>query len=495
MRRIARAVGGFTAAVAIAAGMVPVASAESLGQRRIEWGPCPESAHTECGKLSVPVDWAEPGGTRIDLTVARRKAGDPARRIGVLLVNPGGPGGSGVDVVLAAEQVITPDLLARFDIVSYDARGIGRSQPVRCSAELLGRQPTAYPASQTEFDALVAYNRELAADCRARSGPVFDHADSLSVVRDIDAYRRALGERKISFYGLSYGTLIGQQYAEEYGEHVRAMILDSNMDHSLDARGLGDTGAAAGEDSFAEFVAWCDRTPGCALHGRDVGAVWDGLLARADHGEVVDGSGRVVTANGLARGAHSQLAFPNWSELAEQIAAADGGAPIQFPNDQAQPVDGTLPNSYLAIFCQDWAVRARDQREVDEIRTRLTRIAPHLRGSPNTLKAVLNCTGLPEKVNNPQHRLRVTKAPEILMMAVRHDPATAYAWSANAHRQIRGTSVLLTYEGWGHGVYHRSDCARQAMDRYLLELRAPRDGARCPAVEPAPPAPGLVGAR
>ncbi|ONI88325.1 transporter, partial [Saccharothrix sp. ALI-22-I] len=450
---------------------------------RIAWQPCPELAEVECGTLSLPIDWANPRGEKFDLAVARRKATDPSKRVGIMVINPGGPGGSGVNFALAAAGYFSPEVQERFDIIGFDPRGVARSQPVQCSLDVLRRQPSIYPTNQQQFDTLAAYNRELAADCRAQTGPMYDHADTGAVVKDIDALRKALGEQKINYYGVSYGTLIGQQYAEEYGRNIRAMVIDSNMDHSLGTWRFNETEAKTAEDSFGEFVKWCDRNELCALHGQDVGKVWDDLLDRADRGEIVDPFDPEVkvTSEEIISVAFSSFYGPNWQSLASWLVDLGAGkaAPVAFAAETAR-------NPFPAVFCQDWAMRVKNYREFSALVDRANQIAPHMRGSSLGHYAIAGCIGLPEKVNNPQHRLKIKNAPKILMMNSLYDPATGYEWAANAHRQSRDTTVLLTYEGWGHGVYDRSDCTRGTTDDYLINLKTPRAGARCAAVEPPP---------
>lgn len=465
---------------------------------KIDWKPCPEHPTAECGTLRLPVDWARPAGEKFDMAVARRRATDPDRRVGALLVNPGGPGDSGVDFALTrAPAQFSKDLRARFDIVGFDPRGVGGSQPVKCSTELLGRAPSAYPRDQAEFDRLAAYNRELREDCRRHSGPIFDHADTLGVVRDMEALRRSLGERKLNYFGHSYGTLIGEQYAELYGDRIRAMALTANIDHSLGTRDFMVSSAAAAEDSFHEFVKWCERSPSCALHGRDVTAVWDGLLARADRGEIQDpeNPGRTLSARDISLFAFRYKFYgPYWGELADYVAgleaqprrSSDAGTQAGASRAAATGDTGgqTTAEAFYAVFCQDWNFRPKDYREFARLTEAELRTAPHMRGSPRVHAAMAGCVGWPEEVNNPQHRLRVTGAPEILMLHSRHDPANNHAWATNVHRQTRGTTVLLTYEGAGHSVYGRSDCTRGAVDDYLVALRVPEDASRCPAVDP-----------
>ncbi|MEO6089902.1 MAG: alpha/beta hydrolase [Umezawaea sp.] len=452
----------------------------------ITWTPCPELAEVDCGKLSLPIDWSKPRGEKFDLAVARRKATDPSKRIGIMLINPGGPGGSGVNFALNANRVFSPEVQAHFDIIGFDPRGVARSQPVQCSVDLLNKQPSQYPTDQAGFDKLKAYNQELANDCRARSGPIFDHADTVAVTNDMDAIRHSLGERKINYYGVSYGTIMGQQYAERFGHRIRAMVIDSNMDHSLDVKAFNDTEAATAEDSFTEFVKWCDRTESCALHGQDVAKVWDGLLAKADKGELKDPDDPtwVITSDDLISVAFSVFYGPDWSYLAQWLNALETQTPTLPPTTTTAFADEVARSPFPAVFCQDYQFRVKNSKELSGLIASANRLAPHMRGSSLGHFAMASCIGYPPKANNPQHKLRITTAPKILMLNSMHDPATAYAWATNAHRQSRDKTVLLTYEGWGHGVYGSSACATSKSDNYLINLTVPRDGTRCAAVEP-----------
>ncbi|MFD0823408.1 alpha/beta fold hydrolase, partial [Micromonospora zhanjiangensis] len=290
--------------------------------------PCPETpddATLRCAGLELPIDWAHPAAGTFELALARHAATDPGARIGPLLINPGGPGGSGVSYALRARDEFTPDVLRRFDIIGFDPRGVARSSPVRCSRDLLAAGPAGLPESQAQYDQLLDYNRRLARDCRAHTGPIFDHVDSVNVARDMDAIRAALGERQINYYGISYGTLIGQMYAELFPDRARALVIDSNMDHSLGTGAFMRTEAVGAETSFGEFAAWCDRAATCALHGRDVPAVFDDLMRRADAGTLVDpDSGTKLTWLDLSSVARGAFYGPYWSELADWLAALDG---------------------------------------------------------------------------------------------------------------------------------------------------------------------------
>ncbi|WP_245848870.1 alpha/beta hydrolase [Lentzea kentuckyensis] len=445
--------------------VVCAGAANAEPPKAIAWAPCPDNPQGECGALSVPLDWAKPWGRRIDVAVARHKATDPARRIGVLMVDPGGPGGSAA--AFALSRLFSPELRARFDIVGIDSRGTGNTLPIRC-ADLMTDAPSSYPADEAGFDALLQYNKNVLGKCRARSGPIFDHADSATVAQDMDATRRALGERKISYLGLSYGTVFGQAYAEKFGHRVRAMALDSVVDHSADLRRFMGDRAAAVDDSFAEFARWCDRTVSCALHGQNVYTAWEAALVRAD-GEPF-GRQRLIDSLYFALGA------PDWAWGADLIAGTETQrrASLVFePNYESVR---------LATVCQDFSLRIRNFEQYSRLRAEELRRSPIMRGSLIGHDEATTCAGVPGPPSNPPHRLDIGHAPKILVLSARHDPNTPYAWAANIHRQAPRNTALLTYEGWGHVAYPRSDCTRGGVDAYLLDLTIP--AVSCPAVEP-----------
>src|SRR5690349_12002152 len=261
----------------------------------IHWKICPKAPDVQCGTVTVPVDWSKQGGRTVRIAVARRRATDPSARLGVLLVDPGGPGGSGVAMV-KADGVFAPDVQRHFDLVGFDPRGVGDSHPVLCDLGINRPMPPEVPGDEAEFRQLSGYNKWRGDSCRKLTGPLFDFVDTVSVARDIDAIRSALGESKLSYYGVSYGTLMGQQYAELYPHRIRTMVLDSNMDHSLDTTpAFLRTQAAGAQENFDQFVAWCARTTVCGLHGEDARAIFGALYAKAERGELKEpGSDRLM---------------------------------------------------------------------------------------------------------------------------------------------------------------------------------------------------------
>lgn len=461
---LSRSLRAALAAVVCLAAVTAAAPAAAARASSIAWRTCGPQQDAQCATLRLPVDWSDPGGATFGFAIARRTATDPAARVGTLIFGPGGPGDSGVDRVVNGAHRFSDELRRRFDIVSFDPRGVAGSNPVVCSPELLAAAPPPVLKSQADFDETVAYNRRLWSDCRSRTGPVFDHADTASTVRDLDALRAALGERLLTFHGSSYGTLLGEEYAERYPDQVRAIVLESVVDHSPASTGeFLRSQAWALQDSFDEFVAWCDRDATCALHGQDVRAVWAGLLAAADAGRLG------MSPFDLVAVAHRGVKLPDYPWLAQLLAGLQAGG-------SGQPV-GNL-GVVVPAFCADWSLPINDYSAYAGVLRRAATVAPDVR-YPAQVFALTMCLGWPKPVADPQHVLRVRTSIPLLLLNSRHDPATGYNWAVEAARQLGRHGVLVTYQGAGHGSYTLSDCMRQIADRYLISLTVPHPGATC----------------
>ncbi|MFI7544114.1 alpha/beta hydrolase [Actinoplanes sp. NPDC049599] len=460
----------------------------------LRWQPCAEDPTAQCATLTVPIDRAQPYGPTVAVAVARRPAGDPARRIGTLVVNPGGPGGSGVDFTLTSASFFSAELRDRFDIVGFDPRGVSRSHPVVCTTTLLTAAPPPTIDSAPGYATFVAYNRRLAADCAGHTGPLYDHVDTLSVARDLEALRVALGEEQVSFYGASYGTLLGEQYAELYPRRIRALVLDSVMDHTVDLDGFLGAEAATAQDSFDEFVAWCARSTECAVHGQDVRKLWAGLLTAARRGTLRDPNDTAyrLTLYELVSVAFTSMYDPQWHSLGIFIKDATAGTGTRLA--RAAPVDVSEHN-FHAAFCDDWAMPVAGYAELRARLDRIARTGPQMPFSPLALTSAYGCLGRPGVVNNPQRALSPARTGPVLLVNARHDPATPYPWAQHVAAQLGPAASLLTYEGWGHTVYGRSDCVGGRVDHYLLTVEPPPAGASCPGVEPKAAGVGSIAPR
>jgi pimeloyl-ACP methyl ester carboxylesterase len=464
----------------VAGAVVAPSTAAATPVSTIDWKPCGEDAPgVDCATIEVPLDYARPHGEKIHIGLARRPAKDQSKRIGSVLVDPGGPGGSGVAFVMGGDAV-SPAVAERFDQIGFDPRGINTSSRLLCDADLAGQSDEAkHPASQADFDHLAAVNRALHDSCRANSGALAKHVDNLHTARDMDAIRVALGERKLTFVGYSYGSLMGQQYAELFPHNIRALVMDGNMNHSLRSPWeFASTETAPVEEGFREFAQWCDTTATCALYGLDTTAVYTQLKARAKAGTLVDPDGNPVSFYDLAGNTFSVVIPQAWSFVAENLRwLLDGTG-----SSQAQTLAADVENiTYPTIWCSDWNWPVRNYAEYAGIRAGLARQFPIMEWSPY-VDHIMTCVNSGTKNTNPQRPLRVHGAPPLVMIGNVHDPATVYPWSLAASRQ--SGARLVTYEGWGHTAYgYDIQCVNDAVDDYLINLHPPRRGLRCASID------------
>jgi pimeloyl-ACP methyl ester carboxylesterase len=451
----------------------------------IAWTPCPERPEVQCGTVRVPLDWARPRGEKITLALARHLATDRAQRIGALFVNPGGPGGGGAQIAIGADVILSPELVARFDIVGVDPRGIAGSTPVSCRIPAQEPGFTLFPRSQAQFDRMVRQNRAVGRGCVEQTGPLLGHVDTVSVARDHEAVRIGLGERTFNWLGLSYGTQIGANYAELFPRRVRAMVFDAALDHSASSLSLLADEIATVEDAFNRFAEWCRTTSTCAMAGQDVARVYDEMVARADAAPIpVPGADHPVTGEDIRLGTPSYLEFKEstvfapsgWVRLGAAIrdtlagdASGFAAPPLQSPTD---PAFGAL-----AVVCQDYALEVRTFADMQR-RIQLGRyLAPHLQGGSQSWQ-INRCIGWPLPPSNPPRPLDVRGTPPILIVNATHDANTSYKWAHVLAGQIRG-SVVFTRLGDGHTSYLTSPCTRAVIDRYLVDRAIPGPAQVC----------------
>jgi pimeloyl-ACP methyl ester carboxylesterase len=485
------------AAVAIAlgvtlAGAVPAPARDRVPHGTIRWHGCaPElPSSLQCGELAVPLDYRHPRGARITLGFNRLRAQDPAHRVGSLIVNPGGPGGAGSEVVAleaAGLEVWHPALRRRFDLIGMDPRGVGTSTPVRCDPSVYDRQVSRFPRSTAEFDQLAAYAHDLGESCLRLTGPLLGHVDTLSVARDMERLRRALGDGRLNFLGLSYGAEIGTLYAELYPRRIRTMALDGIFDHSISTEAVFADGVAAYDDTLNRFADWCARTTGCALHGRDALALFDRLVQQADQHpipapECATAPCRpTVTGDDIRLQAFDLLVFmspvpalriPGWNGLATALAAAEAGDASAFSPELATSQQS--PSfAGLAVDCIDLPRMISTYDDVVAATLLGRALAPHTQAAGEGWPALLGCMRWPVPLVNPPHRATIRGAPPILLVSSTHDPSTPYRWAHDLLGQIPG-AVLLTRDGDGHtsSLLHGSR-TNDAVADYLVTRRPP----------------------
>jgi pimeloyl-ACP methyl ester carboxylesterase len=483
------------AALLLAAVGLTLLAASPAAGASIRWHSCgpdfPPSL--QCGSLAVPLDYNHPRGAKIRLGFDRLRAQDSAHRVGSLIVNPGGPGGAGSEVVAAEAAGLGfwhPALHQRFDLIGMDPRGVGSSTHVKCDPAVFNRPVSRFPRTAAQFDQLAAYEHDLAASCRRLTGRLLGHVDTASVARDMEALRRALGDGKLNFLGLSYGAEIGVLYAERYPERIRTMALDGVLDHSISTSSLFADNAASYEDTFNRFAAWCAQTTTCALYGRDVAALFDRLGQQADRQPIpapqcANGECRAtVTGDDIRLNSYSMLLFkdglpavgqPGWADLAVALAAAEAGDASRL----STPIE-TNPKSDsfagLAVICLDYPPLLSRYSDLVAANLLGRALAPHTQGAGEAWPALTGCMNWPVPVANRPHQARIRGKTNILLVNATHDPSTPYRMAHNVLSQVPG-AVLLTRDGDGHtSSLLKQSRTSDAIAEYLITGRRPAPG-------------------
>jgi pimeloyl-ACP methyl ester carboxylesterase len=246
----------------------PAPTAVAAAPAPLAWQRCSEQipAEFECAQMQVPMDYADPNGPTITLVLTRLQATDSASRIGSLIFNPGGPGEPASDIIGLQAQAnlpFTPKLRQYFDIVGFDPRGVGLSTPVKCDPALWNASESLFPRDQAAYDAMVANTTAFGQSCLEKTGPALAHLDTMTVARDLDAVRAALGDEKLNYFGTSYGTMIGAQYAELFPQNIRVMALDGTLDHSQSENTFHFVEVKAFEQVFEGFAASSSNSSRC----------------------------------------------------------------------------------------------------------------------------------------------------------------------------------------------------------------------------------------
>jgi pimeloyl-ACP methyl ester carboxylesterase len=451
----------------------------------------------ECATLKAPLDYADPSAGDVRLAVARRKATGPGKRLGSLLVNPGGPGGSAIGYLQAYAGIGYPaEVRARYDMVAVDPRGVSRSEPVRC---LDGREMDTYtetdstPDDAKETAQLVDAYKKFAEGCGARSPQLLRHVSTVEAARDMDIVRAALGDPRLNYVGASYGTFLGATYAGLFPARVGRLVLDGAMDPSLPARRMNLDQTAGFETAFLSFAKDCVRHTDCPLGSKgtkpaDVGKNLKAYFARLDTHPIPTGDadgrklGEALATTGVIAAMYDEGA---WAQLREALTSAmkeNDGAGLLVLSDSyyERDADGRYSNlmsANAAVNCLDLPGAFATSDQVEEALPSFEKASPVF--GEGLAWASLNCAYWPVKPTGGPHRIEARGAAPIVVVGTTRDPATPYPWARSLSRQL-SSSRLLTYEGDGHTAYGRgSTCIDSTIDAYLLRGTPPAKGKRC----------------
>jgi pimeloyl-ACP methyl ester carboxylesterase len=463
----------------------------SLYSQKIAWRDCGNGF--QCGSIQVPLDYAHPTGTLLTLAVIRLPA-EGGQRKGSLVLNPGGPGGSGVEFARGSARQFGADLRRNFDIVGFDPRGVGQSRPpVRC---LTGKQLDQFfqtdtsPDNAAELNALVNISRTWADDCQTRVPKLLPYVGTANAAHDIDLLRAALGDQGLTYYGASYGTYLGAYYAQEFPKHVRALVLDGAIDPRLTAEQINIEQAKGFDTATKAFAADCVKTRDCPLGTGSTRAALGRLaqlFAQADKRPLRNGlnDGRIVDESlaelGVAAALYNKQTWPALKlALRNAIDQNDGTTLLRLADLLIERnKDGTYSNqteANMAVNCVDKPYD-RNLGAWQQQADRAKRAAPLF--GQFVVWGTLPCGYWPAQDHTRPAPFSANGAPPIVVVGTTRDPATPYKWAQGLASTLK-SGVLLSLDGDGHTAYLQGNpCITTAVDRYLITGTPPRKNTMC----------------
>ena len=416
------------------------------------------------------------------------KSGKPT---GSLFVNPGGPGGSGIEKAASLSKSLKPEILDKYDVVGFDPRGVDASTPVKC-ADAAALNTFIFDA---DYDLSTAKGRQqqqeeakkIADGCEKRSGELLPHVGTESAARDMDVLRGLVGDKKLNYLGFSYGTELGGMYADLFPKKVGRMVLDGAVDTQLGNARMLYEGALSVDESFGRYVKRCVDGGKCPL-GTTVKAAKKKMRTLFDQAAKkpfpTSNPARPLTRSNLMMAVRFAMyrdeAWPGLDQaLGKLIENNDGTELLELSGPQTPNDESNMIESLLAISCADYAkepesVYAKYNKKLKE------RASVFGGYDPWTTKMIQVCNNLKYHPKAGPGAFRAKGSAPIVVIGTRHDPATPYRW-AKAMRRTLENSVLLTWEGDGHLAYGRAGaCIEDQVNAYLLTGRVPKDGLVCP---------------
>ncbi|MEU7477021.1 alpha/beta fold hydrolase [Lentzea sp. NPDC042327] len=466
------------AAVAVAVSTLAPAPPAWAAVPPIAWQACgPDHPGFECAQLVVPLDHDHPRGATTTLALTRLPAADPARRIGSLLFNPGGPGASGLDYTWAWGARMSAGTQGRFDVVGFDPRGIGRSDPLRCfaseqeRAEYLADLPL-FPYRPSMQRPFFDRYRALAAKC---DQPIARHMSTADVARDMDLLRRALGDRKLTYFGHSYGSYLGTTYANLFPGNVRALAIDGVLDPERYSSGRQiESDRVAGEEVLDEFFRLCDEAA-CPLAPASRQR-YDALLAAARANPIQLGDELWTYDQVVGHARLTGYASELWTVIATTLAQlADAAAEPGVTALVTPPYDNMF-DANLGNMCADieFPRNFETYRAIGRYAEAGSEFGPYWWWTNSA------CADWPANEDRYTGPWTAHTSAPVLVVGGYFDGGTDYRGAQAVARQLPN-SRLLSYAGWGHVSWRRSQCAADHIYAYLLDVTLPAPGTVCPA--------------
>ena len=464
---------------------------EKFYKQKLAWAPCKDKPQMQCADVKVPLDYKKPGDKTITVAMAKVPAAN-GKPIGSLFVNPGGPGESGIDLVSGADKIFSKALRDQYDIVGFDPRGVGSSTAVDCvsDAELGKYLDSEFDLSTPEGKkAEKAQAEKFAKGCKDKSGDLLAHVGTESAARDLDVLRGLVGDKKLNYFGFSYGTSLGGMYANLFPKKAGRLVLDGALDPQFGGARMGYEQTIGFEKAFERYAEYCVKGGNCPL-GSSVDAAKKKMRALFDQAfkkpfPTADPK-RPLNRNMLKYGvmlAMYSTAYRPYLDtgLSQLIKNNDGSFLLEWYDLASGRQGGKFKNNSnearTAINCADYP--ASSPSVTKKYQEKLKKEAP-LFGAGSDGERTDLCSLLPyHPKSNPGPYTAKGSAP-IVVIGTRHDPATPYHWAQALHKSL-SNSVLLTWEGDGHLAYSRAgSCIESPVDKYLLTGEVPKDGLVCP---------------
>jgi pimeloyl-ACP methyl ester carboxylesterase len=478
-----------TPAPSLAATPPATAAPSASAATSLDWSDC--GAPFECATLKVPLDYTNPGGELIDLALIRLPAEDQAGKVGSLLVNPGGPGASGVEFVQGSAQSLYSDALRqKFDIVGFDPRGVGQSTAVNCLDgagldRLNALDPT--PDTPQEREALIDGAKQFDQACETHSGKLLPFMSTADAARDMDRIRIALGEEKLTYFGFSYGTFLGTVYAGLFPQNIRALVLDGAIDPLATFEQRNATQAEGFSRALNAFFDSCKADQSCAFYNNgDPAGAFDKLMAKIDQQPLpaiaipddrTIGPGEAFT--GVLFALYSKSSWP-YLEQGLALAQLGDGSVLLVMADAYNERDQA--GTYKNVAAANNAVNCLDYKVPTDVAAYDAMVDPLEKEAPRFGEAIaysgLTCAFWPVHPTTDPGKITADGAPPILVVGTTGDPATPYEWAQALSKEL-SSGVLLTRKGEGHTAYGDSACIQQAVDTYLITLKTPPANTVC----------------
>ena len=463
---------------------LPATLAEYQNQT-LSWSPCYDNF--DCSYLQVPIDYRSLSLGRFKLRILRHKALEQKNRIGALVINPGGPGASGVEYAYNAEYIFSANLLQKYDIVGFDPRGIGESAPIRCLTDQetdASYAADSKPNNEKELTLLIKQVHEYANKCESRTKNVI-HYGTVDSARDMDLLRATLKEKKLNYLGVSYGTYLGTLYAQLFPNNVGRMVLDGAVSPNLNSEEQNLKQAIGFDKALDAFISDCFLKKDCPLQ-QPLGEARGEIIAlfnSSAKSPLKSSSGRAVTESLIVLGTASALYDPSsgWPQLRVGLREAktgNGRTLLSLADDYSRRrTDGTYSSNEtdaaFVIDCLDWR-GARLTTSIKEHAEKFLAEAPVF--GPYLAYSGLSCQFLPA---TSQDVIREIVTTPIIIIGTTRDPATPYKWAEELHKIIQN-SRLITFEADGHTGYgHGSTCVDSAVDSYFLMGILPTSDLTC----------------